>query len=397
VSQEIGHATEPFHVLAKPRGAICNLACSYCYFLEKENLFPGSDFRMNSSVLERFVQQYIASQPTDTVVFSWHGGEPTLAGLDFYREAVALQKKYALPGMVIQNTIQTNAFTLDLEWAHFFSDNDFLVGVSIDGPEDIHDAYRVDKAGKPTLSRVLEGLDVLRSGGVVPNFLCTVSRASEGNGLRVYQFLRDELGAQFIQFIPIVEKDDGAGASAVTERSVSARDYGRFLIEVFDEWYERDVGQVFVQTFDVAFASWVGAPRGLCIFEETCGRAVALEHNGDVFSCDHFVDPEYRLGNIAFIPLSDLLDSATQKSFGQNKRDSLPQYCRECPVKFACNGGCPKDRFIDTPDGQPGLNYLCEGLKAFFLHIDKPLKSLASQVGISIASPPGHEWASLSN
>lgn len=374
---------QPFHVMAKPRGAICNLDCSYCYFLEKEQLYPGSTFRMSDDVLENFTRQYIQAQPTNHVTFSWHGGEPTLAGLDFYRKALELQDHYRRPGMVISNTIQTNGTLLDEQWAQFFARHDFLVGLSIDGPADIHDHYRVDKGGNDSFDRVIEGLSHLERAGVVPNFLCTLTSASESHGQRIYRFLRDDLGARFIQFIPVVDRGepDPSGASVSTEESISARGYGQFLKDVFVEWFEGDVGQVFVQTFEVALASWVGAPRGLCIFEETCGNALAIEHNGDVYSCDHFVEPAHRLGNIAFIPLKDLVGSSQQREFGQKKKTSLPQYCRECPVLFACNGGCPKDRFIRTPSGEDGLNYLCEGLREFFTFIDGPMRQLSARVG----------------
>jgi len=370
----------PFHVMAKPRGAICNLDCSYCYFLDKENLYPGSDFRMSSEILERFTENYIASQPTNHVTFSWHGGEPTLAGIEFYEHALALQQKHRRPGMVIENTIQTNGILIDRNWSRFFADHEFLVGLSIDGPQEIHDAYRVDKGGKPTFHRVLAGLDSLREAGVTPNFLCTLTGASEGQGGRVYKFLRDDLGAEFIQFLPVVEKSPRGSAEPATGRSISPGGYGDFLIEVFDLWFERDVGNVFVQMFEVALAAWVGAPRGLCVFEETCGTALAIEHTGDVYSCDHFVEPKHRLGNIVFIPLAEMVGSDKQRKFGDNKRTSLPSYCLECDVRFACNGGCPKDRFIETPAGEPGLNYLCEGLRRFFRHIDGPMKRLAQSV-----------------
>lgn len=372
--------TAPFHLMAKPRGAICNLECTYCYFLEKEALYPGSDFRMSSTVLEAFTQQYIEAQPTNHVTFSWHGGEPMLSGLPFYVEALEFQKKYRRPGMVIENTIQTNGVLIDTEWAQFFADNGFLVGLSIDGPSDVHDRFRVDKGSKPSFERVIEGLKHLRQAGVNPNFLCTVTSASEGHGKRIYRFLRDDLGAEFIQFIPVVEKSGADDPSPVTAETISAAGYGDFLKEVFFEWYPSDTGKVFIQMFEVALASWLGVPRGLCVFEETCGNALAVEHNGDVYSCDHFVEPRHRLGNLVFVPLSDMVSGAKQRDFGLAKQNSLPRYCRECPVLFACNGGCPKDRFISTPEGEPGLNFLCEGLKDFFLSIDTPMREIAEKV-----------------
>jgi uncharacterized protein len=349
---------------------------------------------MPQPILERYIQQYIMSQPTNHVVFSWHGGEPMLAGLEFFREAMALQKLHRRPGMVIENTIQTNAVLIDQEWADFFLAEDFLVGVSVDGPPDIHDVYRRDKAGKKTFARVRRGLGYLQSVGIEPNFLCAVNAASEGEGLRIYQYLRDELAARFIQFIPVVEREEGSGESLVSDRSISAVGYGEFLKDVFDEWYSRDIGDVFIQTFEVALASWVGAPRGLCIFEETCGLALAVEHNGDVYSCDHFVEPPHRLGNIAFVPLAELVNSVQQREFGASKKSSLPDYCVSCPVLFACNGGCPKDRFIQTPEGQSGLNFLCAGLREFFLHIDAPMKRIALELGLPISASRAHRWSS---
>lgn len=372
--------TTPFHVMAKPRGAICNLDCTYCYYLGKESLYPGSDFRMPPEILERFTEQYISSQPTNHVTFSWHGGEPMLAGIDFYERALAFQDKYRRAGMTIENTIQTNGVLIDRNWSRFFADNRFLVGLSIDGPEDIHDRYRADKGGGLTFRKVRRGLDSLREEGVNPNFLCTLTRHSESEGEKIYRFLRDDLEAEFIQFLPVVEEDSSVTVRSATEQSISARGYGQFLTEVFDIWFRDDLGQVFVQMFEVALAAWVGAPRGLCVFEETCGRALAIEHTGDVYSCDHFVEPRHRLGNLVFVPLADMVVSEKQMEFGRRKKMSLPQYCLECDVRFACNGGCPKDRFIETPDGESGLNYLCEGLRAFFRHIDEPMKQLAEVV-----------------
>ncbi len=393
ISQTASEA--PFHAMVKPRGAVCNLDCAYCYFLKKEELFPGSTFRMDSATLETFTRNYIAGQPTNTVVFSWHGGEPTLAGMDFFREALKWQEKYARRGMIIENTIQTNAVLIDSDWAEFFAAHNFLVGVSIDGPAEVHDTYRVDKGGKPTFSRVVEGIRRLQEAGVTPNFLCALNNASEGQGIRIYEFLRDDLGAKFVQFIPVVEPSSDSPGSTVTPWSISATGYGNFLKEVFEQWYQQDVGKVFVQMFEVALASWVGAPKGLCVFEETCGRAIAVEHNGDTFSCDHFVDPEYRLGNVAFISLQSMVDSAQQKEFGEKKRSSLPTYCQQCPVLSACNGGCPKDRFILTPEGEKGLNYLCAGYRDFFLSIDQPLRELSADLGLEKVALRRREWSSV--
>jgi uncharacterized protein len=373
----------PFHVMVKPRGAICNLDCQYCYFLSKEMLYPGSRFQMANDLLERYIRQYIAAQPRPEVTFGWQGGEPTLMGLAFFEQAVALQQRYRPQGGRIVNTLQTNGVTLNDDWCRFFRQNNFLIGISMDGPRPLHDAYRVDKGGQPTFDRVMHGLRLLQRHGVEFNVLTTVHAANAGQPLEVYRFLRDEAGARYLQFIPIVERDNQTGfqeGDGVTERSVTAEQYGHFLISIFDDWVRRDVGRVFVQIFDVALNAWYGRRPGLCIFEETCGQALALEHNGDLYSCDHFVEPKYRLGNIADDNLISLVSSAPQQAFGRAKRDSLPDYCRQCEVRFACNGGCPKDRFIATPEGEPGLNYLCAGYRAFFNHIDGPMRFMALQL-----------------
>jgi uncharacterized protein len=377
--------------MTKPRGAICNLDCQYCYFLSKERLYPGSDFRMADTLLEEYIRQYIAAQPASEVTFAWQGGEPTLMGLDFYRQAVGYQQKHRKPGMRIANTLQTNAVTLDDDWCGFFAENDFLVGVSLDGPRSLHDMYRVDKGGRPTFDRVMAGVRLLQRHGVEFNILTTVHAANADHPLDVYRFLRDDVGTQFIQFIPIVERRNATGfqeGDSVTERSVTARQYGVFLNAIFDEWVRHDVGRVFVQLFDVALNAWTGHNPGLCIFEETCGTALAMEHNGDVYSCDHFVEPAHFVGNIGVIPLDQIVVSDQQRVFGQAKRETLPQYCRECSVRFACNGGCPKDRFIVTPDGERGLNYLCEGYKAFFTHVDEPMRFMANE--LTYRRPPAN-------
>jgi len=335
---------------------------------------------MNDELLETYIRQLIESHRVPEVTVAWQGGEPTLMGLDFFRRSIEYQAKYRKPGITIRNTIQTNGTLLDDEWCAFFKEHDFLVGISIDGPRELHDAYRVTKGGKPTFDRVMQGLRLLQKHGVEYNVLTTIHAANAAHPLEVYRFLRDEAGARFIQFIPIVERENGIGfpnGTRVTERSVTAEQFGRFLIAVFDEWVRRDVGRVFVQMFDVALANWVGVPPGLCVHSPTCGTALALEHNGDVYSCDHFVEPEHLLGNINDRHLVDLVASERQRRFGRAKLDTLPRYCRECSVRFACHGGCPKDRFVETPDGEPGLNYLCAGYKAFFQHIDRPMRIMA--------------------
>jgi uncharacterized protein len=285
--------------------------------------------------------------------------------------------------MHISNALQTNATTLDDDWCRFFKQHGFLIGVSLDGPADLHNTYRVDKGGKPTFERVLAGIDLLKRHGVDFNILTTLHAGNADRPLEVYRFLRDEVGARHLQFIPIVERDNATGfqeGDAIRPRSVTGEQYGAFLIAVFDEWVRRDVGRVFVQIVDIALAAWLGQRPGLCIFEETCGAALAMEHNGDVYSCDHYVEPRYKLGNMRDIPLIELVSSEAQRSFGSAKRDTLPRYCRECAVRFVCNGGCPKDRVLTTPDGEPGLHYLCAGYKAFFTHIDRPMRLMAAEL-----------------
>lgn len=369
--------------MLKPRGPICNLDCGYCYYLAKEKLYPGSQFRMSDEVLAEFTRQYIEAQEVPEVTFAWQGGEPALMGLDFFQRAVALQQQYRKPGMRIDNAFQTNAVLLDEAWCRFFKRHRFLVGVSLDGPQELHDAYRVDKGGGPTFQRVMAGLALLKKHAVDYNVLVCVHAANAGHPLRVYRFLRDEVGAEFMQFIPIVERERGSGsqkAIRVTGRSVTGRQYGDFLIAVFDEWVRRDVGRVFVQSFDVALAAWLGQPPSLCVFQETCGQAMAMEHNGDLYACDHFVEPAHRLGNIQDVPLVNMVRSARQQRFGEAKREALPPVCQACPVRFACNGGCPKDRTLSTPGKQGRLNHLCEGYKAFFTHIDAPMQFMAAAI-----------------
>jgi uncharacterized protein len=393
------NAPSSFHVLAKPTGSICNLDCKYCFFLSKDSLYAGSKFRMANDTLETYIKQVIESQRTPQVTIAWQGGEPTLMGLDFFRHASALARKYLPKGASLEHTIQTNGILLDEEWCEFLRKNNFLVGLSLDGPQEMHDAYRVDKSGAPTFSKVLRAARLMQERKVEFNVLCTVHNANVGRPLEVYRFFRDELKTHFVQFIPIVERttpellpiaNEGWGDSnhhrplytqdgeLVTERSVKPEQWGEFLIAVFDEWVAHDVGDMFIQLFESAVASWMGLPASLCIFAETCGNALALEHNGDLYSCDHFVEPKFLLGNIREQHLLQLVTSEQQRQFGNAKRDTLPRYCRECEVRFACNGECPRNRFIHAPDGEAGLNYLCSGYKAFFKHIDRPMKLVAN-------------------
>ena len=390
-----------FHLLAKPTGAVCNLDCSYCFFLSKEMLYPGSRFRMADELLEGYLRQLIEAHPTvPEVAIAWQGGEPTLMGLEFFRRSIELADQYLQPGQRAAYTIQTNGTLLDEEWAAFFKEHDFLVGISIDGPRELHDAYRVNKGGKGSFDQVIKGLDHLRAAGVEWNALTTVHARNGEHGREVYRFLRDECDARFIQFIPIIERVAEAAdgevpwsswrdrplyeqkGELVTNRSIGGEEYGRFLIDVFEEWVRRDVGEVYVQLFDVTLANWFGEPPGLCVHSETCGLALALEHTGDLYSCDHFVEPRYKLGNIKELRMLDMVASQQQVQFGLDKRDTLPQFCLDCDVRFACHGGCPKDRFIRTPDGEPGLNYLCPGFKAFFHHVEPAMRFMTERLRV---------------
>lgn len=368
------------HVLSKPTGAICNLDCSYCFFLDKEEFYPGSKFRMTDEILEIYIRQLIEAHKTPEVTVAWQGGEPTLMGVDFFRKAITYQEKYRKPGMAFENTLQTNGTLLDDEWCEFFKENNYLIGLSLDGPRELHDANRVDKKGSPTFDRVMRGLRLLQKHGVEYNILTTVNRINAAHPLEVYRFLRDEVKTTWIQFIPVVERinEDGKTlyqqGATVSENSVLPEQFGNFLTKIFDEWVRKDVGKIFVQTFEAAVRSWLNMPTGMCFFSPTCGSGVALEHNGDLYSCDHFVEPDYLLGNIQEHSMAELVGSDRQFKFGQDKLNTLPKYCQQCEVRFACHGECPKHRFIHTPDGEPGLNYLCAGYKQFFTHIDEPLK-----------------------
>ena len=390
-----------FHVLAKPIGPICNLDCKYCFYLEKELLYPQVEkWAMHEDVLESYIRQYIEAHDTPVVNFAWQGGEPTLLGVDYFRKLVEIQKKYA-NGKQIANAFQTNGVLLNDAWAEFFLEYQFLIGISIDGPRELHDAYRVDKGGQPTFDRVMRGIETLRRNKVDFNTLTTVHRANADSPLEVYRFLRDN-GSGYMQFIPIVERiahqvteeglrlisPDFAGPAKVAPWSVEPRQFGRFLCAIFDEWVRRDVGRTFVQIFDVSLESWMGMEASLCIFRKQCGAALAIEHSGDLYSCDHFVYPENRLGNIMESALASLAGSEQQQRFGEAKESTLPRYCRECDVRFACNGECPKHRFLTTPDGEAGLNYLCAGYKMFFHHVDPYMRFMASE--LAAQRPPAN-------
>jgi len=380
--------------MAKPIGPVCNLNCEYCFYLEKQALFPKSeDYRMSDEVLAAFITKYIASQPTPEVEFVWQGGEPTLMGLHFFRKAVELQKPF-LGQKTIKNSLQTNGTLLTDEWCEFLKKNNFLVGLSLDGPEDIHNRYRVDRGGQPTFHKVLRGLKLLQKHSVEYNVMACVAKETAYNPLEVYHFLKGE-GVEFIQFFPIVERMPDAQSKGyglrlaghssldkdeknvqVTDWTVGPEKYGDFLIAVFDEWVRNDVGKVFVMNFDWALNAWIGNPSSVCIFAKQCGRSIILEHNGDMYACDHCVYPQYKLGNIHTDGPLKSIEKSLESGFGVNKETALPRWCRECEVLQACWGGCPKHRFAKTYYDEPGLHYLCSGYKKYFMYIRKYLKAM---------------------
>lgn len=389
--------------MAKPVGPICNLDCSYCFYLEKEQLYPPRErFRMPDEVLRAYVQRYIAAQPTPEVEFVWQGGEPLLMGLDFFRLAVAYQREFA-DGKRIRNTLQTNGTLIDESWAAFLREEDFMVGLSLDGPRQVHDLYRLDKRGRSSFDEVMRGLRLLLERGVSVNVLVTVARDVDSHALEIYRFLKAE-GVRFIQFNPVVERlpegDDkaaglhfatpaelarkgliaSAGGPRMSAQSVAPDAYGRFLTAIFDEWVREDVGSVHVMNFEWALAAWCQLPASVCLFAPRCGKALIVEHSGEVFSCDHFMYPQYRLGSILEEDLQTLAESPAQQAFGAAKEDALPAYCKACPYRFACHGECPKNRFTVTPDGEPGLNYLCPSYKHYFGHITQYMNAMAQLV-----------------
>lgn len=382
-------APPAFHLLAKPSGSTCNIDCTYCFFLSKEALYPNEKSRMSEATLNAYIRQLLESHRTPQVTVAWQGGEPTLMKLEFFKRSVELVEQYRRPGQEVLHTFQTNGMLLDDEWCVFFKKHNFLVGLSVDGPRELHDTYRVDRKKKGTFDRVMEGWRLLRKHQVDFNILCTVNAANEKHGRAVYRFFRDELDAKWIQFIPIVERateqtiaianqgwSEQPGrkrmlytqtGNLVTERTVGGEQYGRFLVDVFEEWVRHDVAQVYVQLFDVTLEAFFGRHL-LCIHAPTCGYGPALEHNGDLYSCDHFVEPRFKLGNIHKTHMLKLVASPEQRKFGEDKRDTLTAQCQRCEVKPLCNGGCPKDRFTISRDGDPGHNYLCAGLELFFKH-----------------------------
>lgn len=380
MEKTISPFSKPLYVMTKPVGAVCNLACKYCYYLEKTNLYKEntSKFVMSDSLLEKFIEEYINSQTMPQVLFTWHGGETLMRPLSFYQKVMELQKKYA-NGRTIDNCIQTNGTLLNDEWCEFFHDNHWLVGISIDGPQEFHDEYRKNKQGKPSFMKVMQGIHLLNKHQVEWNAMAVVNDYNADYPLEFYHFFK-ELGCHYIQFTPIVERihphADGRHLAHVLQKeekladfSVSPEQWGNFLCTIFDEWVKNDVGEYFIQIFDATLANWMGAQPGVCTMAPTCGHAGVMEFNGDVYSCDHFVFPEFKLGNIYEKSLIEMMYSEKQIQFGQQKKNSLPNKCKECKYLFACNGECPKNRFLTTEDGEPGLNYLCKGYYQFFDHV----------------------------
>lgn len=388
----MGEVSRGFQIFAKPAGAFCNLECDYCYYRDKQSLYPRAGaFRMPEDLLEQYIIQHIQAAPGPEVSFSWHGGEPTILGVDFFRKAAELQRKHRPSGWRIQNGIQTNGVLLDEEWCRFLAAEGFSVGLSLDGPAELHDRYRVTRGGQPTHRLAMRGYELLRKHKVCTDIVCVVHALNVRSPLSVYRFFRG-IGCRYLGFLPVVERAPEA-ADGVSPHTPSSEDYGTFLCRVFDEWIARDVGRITVQTFEEAARPALGLEHSLCVFRETCGDIPVIEHNGDFFPCDHYVDGEHRLGNILETPLAALLESRMQRAFGDAKRDALPRYCRDCEVLAMCHGGCLKYRFLRTPDGEPGLNYLCEGLKRFFLHSREPLARLVSRqqkpAFVLPAAPPG--------
>lgn len=400
-----------FNIMIKPAGSLCNLDCNYCYYLDKADIYGGREPKMTEQMLEVFVREYIQANDVPEVTFNWHGGEPLVMGLDFYRKAMELERKYA-DGKKINNTIQTNGTLITREWADFFAQNDFLVGVSLDGPEDVHDKYRRDKGGNPTFHKVVHGIRLLYDAGVQYNIMATVNKASEGRGLEIYNFLKSA-GTRFIQFMPVVEhvkypigkkgKPDKRARAHIVDPleegaqiapwSVSSLAYGRFLCDIFDYWVRNDVGRVFVNQFDATLANWCGEQPGTCVFAETCGGNSIIEHNGDLYPCDHFVYSGYRLGNLLDTPLRTLMESEEQVRFGISKRNGLPAKCIRCRWFFACHGECPKHRFNRTEAGETGLNALCDGFTLFYSHV-APYMDKMKELLMSKQSPAGvMPWA----
>ena len=402
-----------FNVMIKPAGSLCNLDCRYCYYLDKADIYGGVEPRMSLQMLETCVREYIQANDVPEVTFNWHGGEPLVMGLDFYRKAVALEQKY-VGDKTIRNTIQTNGTLIDQNWASFFRDNGFLVGISIDGPADLHDRYRRDKGGAPTFDKVLRGISLLYRNNVEFNTMTTVNKTSEGRGLEVYSFLKS-IGSRYMQFMPVVEhvkypfgangkpvkgarpyivspQEEGA---SIAPWSVDALAFGKFLTDIFDSWVLSDVGRYFVNIFDAALSCWCGVMPGTCAYAQTCGGNSIIEHNGDVYPCDHFVYSGYRLGNVAEDSLRTMMESGQQVRFGISKRNSLPYKCLKCRYLFACNGECPKHRFSRTESGETGLNALCEGYFKFYSHVAPYMDKMKELLSAGLAPAGVMPWARM--
>jgi uncharacterized protein len=367
-----------FQIFVKPAGADCNLRCRYCYYLQSAALYEHSRFlRMSDDILKKYVVGLIEASTEKDIFFSWHGGEPTLAGIDFFRKAVKLQHKYKPSGSRILNGIQTNGTLLNEEWCKFLTDEGFFVGVSIDGPEEMHDKLRVNKDGKGTFKKTIRGYELLKKHNVTTELLTVVNAMNAIFPLEIYGFIRN-LGSEYITFLPLVQRDNGSD-SGVSIISVGSEAFGFFLSTIFDEWIAQDIGRIKIQIIEEAARTAFNQEHTLCIFKKTCGGVPVVEHNGDFYSCDHFADKEHFIGNITEIPLAELLDSERQKKFGRDKLNNLPNYCLECDVREMCNGECPKNRFVNTPDGKPGLNFLCPGYKRFFKHVKPFVEAIAEE------------------
>lgn len=370
-------ASREFQVFVKPIGPLCNLDCRYCYYLEKKQLYEkNTSFRMSQEILETYIAQHVEAFPGPTINFSWHGGEPTLLGLDYFQKIVSLQRRHQPYGRRITNGIQTNGTLLDENWCRFLKNEGFGVGLSLDGPRNLHDRYRLTRQKEPTHELAIRGYHLLRKYDVPMDILCVVHSHNVRFPKKLYAFFK-QIGARYLTFLPLVQQDPAADR-LVHRHSVRPDDWGTFLCTIFDEWVRQDIGKVNIQIFEEAAGTAFGREHALCIFRKTCGDIPALEHNGDVYSCDHFVTPEHRLGNIRETRLVELMESPRQKAFGRLKSDTLPRYCLSCQVLEMCNGGCPKDRFLQTPDNQPGLNYLCAGYKRFFVHCRPFIEELSN-------------------
>lgn len=382
-------ASRDFQIFVKPAGALCNLGCSYCYYLSKRNLYPDArSFRMPDLVLEEYIVQHIEASPGQVIRFSWHGGEPTILGLDFFRKVVAIQNKHRPSNRPIVNGMQTNGTLLDGDWCRFFADEGFFIGLSLDGPRENHDSLRRDKGDNPTHELVMRSYGLLRQHHVHTDILCVVNANNVRNPLEIYRFFK-KIGVEYVSFLPMAEPLTGAD-NGVHPLTVPADAWGNFLCTVFDEWVKQDIGKIKVQVFEEAARTAFGQEHSLCIFRPVCGDIPVIEYNGDFYSCDHYVDAGHRLGNILETPLVDMLESPEQKAFGRAKRDTLPSFCLECKVREMCHGECPKNRFIRTPEGESGLNYLCAGYKRFFSHCQPFIEAVASEWQRQVPDAPSH-------